>query len=136
MQNRNDPKAEKGLKPEEQALREKLLNDSDETNLDRSVSRDGEFGGGFGEGHYTGTSWDPKLNPQKERDDRKKSAGNAEIHGRSIGDKADAAVGDREGPHSSSTVHDDDYGSAGAGKLGGTKGPGLTTGGASPTTPR
>jgi hypothetical protein len=34
-------------------------------------------------------------------------------------------------------VHDDDYGSAGAGRFGGAQtGPGLTTGAASPTTPR
>jgi len=117
MQNRNDSQADKALKPEEQALRDKLLEDSDETHLDRSVSRDGEFGGGFGQGHYTDTSWDPELNPQKERDDR-------------------AGKEEDEPPHRATAVHDDDYGSAGAGKFGGTQGPGLTTGGASPTTPR
>jgi hypothetical protein len=117
MQNRNDSQADKELKPEEKALREKLLNDSDETNLDRSVARDGEFGGGFGQGHYTDTSWDPEVNPQKKRDDR--------------------ATSDKdEPPHRTSNVHDEDYGAAGSGKFGGTQGPGLTTGGASPTTPR
>jgi hypothetical protein len=116
MQNR-DERATDDLKPDEKALREKLLHDSDETNLDRSIARDGDFGGGFGEGHYTGTSWDPELNPQTKRDVREKS-------------KRDA--------HSKRppTVHDADCGSAGAGKLGGVQGPGLTTGGASPTTPR
>jgi hypothetical protein len=117
MQKRNGSQGEQELKPEEKALREKLLNDGDETNLDRSIARDGEFGGGFGEGHYTGTSWDPEINPQTERDTR-------------------ARPQTDEQSHRAPTVHDDDYGSAGAGKFGGTKGPGLTTGGASPTTPR
>jgi hypothetical protein len=115
MQNRNDAPGESELNPEEQALRDKLLEDSDETHLDRSIARDGEFGGGFGQGHYTDTSWDPELNPQKERDDRAGKEPDAQSH---------------------RAVHDDDYGSAGAGKFGGTQGPGLTTGGASPTTPR
>ena len=90
------------LTQDEEALREKLLNDGDETNLDRSVARDGEFGGGFGEGHYTGTSWDPEINPQDERDLRAKS------------EQADES-------HRTPNVHDEDYGAAGAGKFGGTK---------------
>jgi hypothetical protein len=105
------------LTEEEEALHEKLLKDGDETNLDRSVARDGEFGGGFGEGHYTGTSWDPEINPQNERDTRAQSEQAHESH-------------------RAPTVHDEDYGDAGAGKFGGAEGPGLTTGGASPTTPR
>jgi hypothetical protein len=138
MQNRNDPQSGDELKPEEKALREKLLNDGDETNLDRSSSRDGEFGGGFGEGHYTGTSWDPESTPQKERDDRAKSAGSGDIHGPVTKDNQDTTSPDleRAHPHRPSTVHDDDYGAAGAGRFGGVKGPGLTTGAASPTTPR
>lgn len=117
MQNRNGSQDEKELKPDEKALREKLLKDGDETNLDRSVARDGDFGGGFGEGHYTGTSWDPETNPQAQRDTREKQQTD-------------------EQPHRAPIAQDEDYGSAGAGKFGGTKGPGLTTGGASPTTPR
>ena len=119
MQNRNDSHDENELNPEEKALREKLLSDGDETNLDRSVSRDGEGGGGFGEGHYTGTSWDPEINPNAPTN----TSGESEHRL-------------QDAKHRSATAHDDDYGAAGAGRFGGVKGPGLTTGAASPTTPR
>jgi hypothetical protein len=117
MQKRNESPEDNHLNPDQEALRDKLLTDSDETNLDRSVTRDADFGGGFGEGHYTGTSWDPEINPNAP--DQTNSEHKAE-HSH------------RRNP----TVHDKDYGSAGAGKLGGVQGPGLTTGGASPTSPR
>jgi hypothetical protein len=121
------------LSADEEALRKKLLNDSDQTNLDRSVARDGDFGGGFGEGHYTGTSWDPAVVEPSD-----KAARQTKRNG--IADRKDASdpeADDRAANRRAPAVHDDDYGSAGAGRFGGAQaGPGLTTGAASPSTPR
>ena len=92
--------------PEE--LHEELVKGAPGSDYDRSLTRDDDHGGGFGQGHYTGTSWDSK----RQRTD-----------GKSQEDEDDFKA---PRTHPANTT-----GSAGAGKLGGVPNVGLTTGGSS-----
>lgn len=96
-------------------LHEKLVEGNPASDYDRSLTRESEFGGDFGQGHYTGTSWDPEL-------------------------RETPAAAAHEPQHEPATDEDTvaprhhaekQSGSAGAGKLGGVPNVGLTTGGSS-----
>ena len=93
--------------PEE--LHEELSKGAPGSDYDRSLTRENDFGGGFGQGHYTGTSWDPEL--------RQSADGSTESD-------EDEVKAPRTHPANMT-------GSAGAGKLGGVPSAGLTTGGSS-----
>lgn len=88
--------------PEE--LHDELVKGAPGSDYDRSITRDDDFGGGFGQGHYTDTNWDPARNVRNEDE------------------------GDVRAPR---THPENKSGSAGAGKFGGVPSIGLTTGGGS-----
>ena len=94
--------------PEE--LHDELVKGAPGSDYDRSITRENDFGGGFGQGHYTDTSWDPES---------RKTPG--EARSRAEEDETEAP---RSHPENTS-------GSAGAGKFGGVPSAGLTTGGSS-----
>ncbi len=91
--------------PEE--LHEELLKGAPGSDYDRSLTREDDFGGGFGQGHYTGTSWDPKAQESKDAQDTDEDLRAPRTHPENLS------------------------GSAGAGKFGGVPSIGLTTGGGS-----
>ncbi|MFL6575234.1 MAG: hypothetical protein ACJ8MR_01350 [Povalibacter sp.] len=93
-------------------LHEELVSGSPGSDYDRSLTRESDFGGGFGQGHYTGTSWDPEM-----REEPHLSSSDSE-------DEDEDVRAPRTHPIN-------ETGSAGAGKFGGVANPGLTTGGSS-----
>jgi hypothetical protein len=101
--------------PEE--LHEELVEGAPGSDYDRSLARESDFGGGFGQGHYTGTSWDPELreSPQSTKTDA----------------DSDSEEQSEEEFRAPRTHPKNVSGSAGAGKLGGVPNAGLTTGGSS-----
>jgi hypothetical protein len=86
-------------------LHEELVAGAPGSDYDRSLTRESDFGGGFGEGRYTGTSWDPGVRrpPEVKAND------------------------ERDTPR----IRSNENGAAGAGKFGGVQHEGLTTGGSS-----
>ena len=94
--------------PEE--LHDELVEGAPGSDYDRSLTRENDFGGGFGQGHYTGTSWDPEI--------------------RETPDKARRET-DEEGIERPREHRENASGSACAGTFGGVQSAGLTTGGSS-----